>query len=312
MIWWNTQSLMDIKYFEHKNIDFQKWDTCVRQSIQQLPYAFSWYLDELCENWDGIVVGDYDAIFPLPWNKKFAIKYVYPPFFIQQLGLYSKTQTDENILFEVWKIANSKFKFLEYYLNSFDGLKAPGLTAERVNFELNLSSSHDDIKKGYSENCRRNIKKAVQLGLTVEEVPKALEVINLFQQEKGKSIKTLSKKDYLRFEGLMDVCDYKGILRVKHVLLAGKVCAGACFLKTEGKIVFLFSGNNELARNSGAMAFLIDSVVHEYSGQNITFDFEGSNDDNIGRFYQSFGALNHPYLFVKVNKLGFPLKLLKK
>ncbi|MCX6182542.1 MAG: hypothetical protein NT150_11515 [Bacteroidetes bacterium] len=303
---------MEIKYLENKNIDKHKWDACVQQSIQQLPYAYSWYLDELCENWDGIVVGDYDAIFPLPWNKKFAIKYVYPPFFIQQLGLYSKSQTDENILIEVLKIANSKFKFLEYYLNSFNGLKASGLTTERVNYELNLSCSHDEIKKGYSENCRRNIKKAQQKGLTVVDAPKALEVINLFQAEKGKSIKALSKKDYIRFEELMDVCDYKAILKVKHVLLNGEVCAGACFLKTAEKIIFLFSGNNEAARNSGAMPFLIDSVIQEYSGQKLIFDFEGSNDENLGRFYQSFGAVNHPYLFVKINRLGFPLKLLKR
>lgn len=303
---------MEIKYLENKNIDTHKWDACIQQSIQQLPYAYSWYLDELCKNWDGIVVGDYEAVSPLPWNKKFGIKYVYPPFFIQQLGLYSKTTISENILSEVLQLANSKFKFLEYYLNSSNGLKAPGRTNHRVNYELNLSSSYEEIKKGYSENCRRNIKKALQKGLTIVDAPKALEVINLFQAEKGKNIKVLSKKDYIRFEELMNVCDYKGLLKVKHVLLDGKICAGACFLKTEGKIVFLFSGNNETARNSGAMPFLIDSVIKEYSGKNIIFDFEGSNDENLGRFYQSFGAENNPYLFVKVNRLGFPLKLLKR
>ena len=303
---------MDIKYFEHKDIDFQKWDTCVRQSIQQLPYAFSWYLNALCKNWDGIVVGDYDAVFPLPWKRKYGIKYVYPPFFVQQLGLYSKALVSEKVFFEVMQIANSKFKFLEYYVNSFNGLKASGIVNIRANFELNLAFSYEEIKMNYSENCRRNIKKAVQQGLIVEEVPKALEVINLFQQEKGKSIKVLSKKDYVRFEELMDVCDYKGILKVKHVLFKGEVCAGACFLKTAEKIIFLFSGNNELARNSGAMSFLIDSVVQEYSAQKMTFDFEGSNDENLARFYQSFGAQNNPYLFVKINRLGFPFNLLKR
>ncbi|MFM7021567.1 MAG: GNAT family N-acetyltransferase [Flavobacteriales bacterium] len=303
---------MEIKYLENKKIDKQQWNICIQQSIQQLPYAFTWYLDEVCKQWDAIVVGNYDAVFPLPWNKKFGIKYVFPPFFVQQLGLYSKIPVAENILEEVLQLAHSKFRFLEYYLNTFNGFKAHGITKSCVNYELDLSSGYEEIRKGYSENCRRNIRKAQQKNLQIERVAKAIEVINLFREEKGKSIKTLTTSDYVRFEELMDTCDYKGILDVKHVLHEGEICAAACFLKTKGRVIFLFSGNNETGRNTGAMPFLIDSVIQEYSGQKIIFDFEGSNDENLGRFYQSFGAQNHPYLFVKVNRLGFPLKLLKK
>ena len=44
----------------------------------------------------------------------------------------------------------------------------------------------------------------------------------------------------------------------------------------------------------------------------ITFDFEGSNDKNLARFYKSFGSKECVYLQIKKNNLPFPLKLLKK
>ena len=38
------------------------------------------------------------------------------------------------------------------------------------------------------------------------------------------------------------------------------------------------------------MTFLIDQVIRKYAGQSLTLDFEGSDDDNLARFYQGFGS----------------------
>ena len=58
---------MEIKYLQNSEIDRKKWDRCIATSLQQLPYAYSWYLDAAAENWDAIVINNYEAVFPLPY-----------------------------------------------------------------------------------------------------------------------------------------------------------------------------------------------------------------------------------------------------
>lgn len=50
-------------------IDAAKWDCCVQQHNNGLLYSTSTYLNALCENWEGIIVNDYEAIVALPIKK---------------------------------------------------------------------------------------------------------------------------------------------------------------------------------------------------------------------------------------------------
>ena len=51
------------------------------------------------------------------------------------------------------------------------------------------------------------------------------------------------------------------------------------------------------------MSLLIDSIIREHSSQNIIFDFEGSNDTNLARYYKSFGSLGNTYPHLEMNRL---------
>lgn len=295
---------MEIKYLKNSEIDRSKWDACINASLQQLPYGYSWYLDAATENWDAIVIGDYAAVFPLPWKKKWGVKYVYPPFFIQQLGLFSSLKLD--LTDAVLKEAAKHFKFIELYLNFADQCSLPVVT--RNNFELNLI----DFQQNYAENTRRNIKKAEGLQLKIQKASSAKNIIELFRKGRGAQVKTLDNSDYKRFEKIVLACEQRSAIEHYEVYTAqGILCAGACLLKTAGRVVFIFSGNSDEGKKSGAMHYLIDSMIKEYAGKPMIFDFEGSNDENLARFYQSFGAQNKPYSFVKLNNLSFPYNLFK-
>ncbi|MFZ9956390.1 MAG: GNAT family N-acetyltransferase [Flavobacteriales bacterium] len=294
---------MEIKYLKNSEIDRSKWDACINASLQQLPYGYSWYLDAAADHWDAIVLGDYAAVFPLPLKKKWGVRYVYPPFFIQQLGLFSsqKLELTDAVLNE----ATKHFKFIELYLN-FDNQCSLSVVP-RNNFELNLI----DLQQTYSENTRRNIKKAEGLQLKIQKASSAKNIIELFRKGRGAQVKTLDNSDYKRFEKIVYACEKRSAIEHYEVHTAQGCCAGACLLKTEGRVVFIFSGNSDEGKKSGAMHYLIDSMINEYAGKPMIFDFEGSNDENLARFYQSFGAKNTPYSFVKINNLPFPLNLMK-
>jgi hypothetical protein len=299
---------MEIKYLQNSEIDRSKWDRCIVSSLQQLPYGFSWYLDAAAENWDAIVINNYEAVFPLPWKKKWGLRYVYPPFFIQQLGLFSSKIYDSTILDSILNVAAKHFKFIELYLNFND---APSIDAvERRNFELNLNTS--DLRQNYSENTRRNIKKAESLSLQIRKASFPDKIIEMFRKGRGAQLKTLDNEDYKRFGEVLQACEQHSAVQYYEVnSLEGELCAGACLLKTAGRVIFIFSGNTDEGRKSGAMHFLIDQMIKDYAGKEMIFDFEGSNDENLARFYQSFGAENKPYPFVKLNNLSFPYNLFK-
>ncbi len=302
---------MEIKYLQNSEIDRIKWDRCVATSLQQLPYAYSWYLDAAAENWDAIVINNYEAVFPLPWKKKWGLRYVYPPFFIQQLGFFSAQKHDSVLIDKVLTEASKHFKYIELYLNFVDEPKEVEIL--RRNFELNLNASIANLRANYSENTRRNIKKAEGLNLNVQKVSFADKIIDLFRKGRGAQLKTLDNDDYKRFEIILQKSEHHSTVQHYEVsTLEGELYAGACLLKTNGRVIFIFSGNTDEGRKSGAMHFLIDHMIKEHSGREMIFDFEGSNDENLARFYQSFGAKNKPYSFVKINKLPFPYNLFKQ
>jgi hypothetical protein len=84
--------------------------------------------------------------------------------------------------------------------------------------------------------------------------------------------------------------------------------AGAVFIKSKNKWIFLFSGTSAEARQLGAMPFIIDRFIMNHASSNNTLDFEGSNDANLARFYQSFGAKRCSYYHYYNNRLPFLAK----
>ena len=89
---------LKITYLTYQEIDKAKWDDCINQSINKLIYAESVYLDAMAENWDAIIMNDYEAVMPLTWKKKFGIKYLYQPAFIQQGGIFSRKKIDGKLI----------------------------------------------------------------------------------------------------------------------------------------------------------------------------------------------------------------------
>ena len=71
-------------------MDIAKWDACVCNSNNGLIYATSVYLNFMSDDWNGIVVNNYDCVMPIPWRKKFGIRYCYDVPFVQQLGWFSQ------------------------------------------------------------------------------------------------------------------------------------------------------------------------------------------------------------------------------
>ncbi|MBK7391410.1 MAG: hypothetical protein IPI23_20775 [Bacteroidetes bacterium] len=59
------------------------------------------------------------------------------------------------------------------------------------------------------------------------------------------------------------------------------------------------------------MPYLIDTYIKDVAGKIKILDFEGSNDQELARFYKSFGSTECVYLQIKKNQLPPPWKWFK-
>lgn len=303
-----------IRFVKHKDVDTDKWDVCIRKSVNCMPYAFSWYLDIVVYEWDALVLNDYEAVFPLPKKNKFSITYSSTPFWVQQLGLFSKTCAALSRIDDFIKAIPKEYKFIELNLNfnsalaSMEGMK---LRANN-NYVIQLDKLYIEQSNLYSKNLKRNLKKAQANSLQIfkNDAPKGL--IQLFREDRGMTINHFSESDYKNLETIMHVAIHKHCGQVWMAYDEGnKPVAGMFLLFSPTRIVLLFTGNSKEGKQMSAMPYLIDYFIQESANSGLVFDFEGSNDLNLARFYKSFGAINEPYQNLKINRLPLFLRLFK-
>ena len=81
-----------IQHLKHDQIDKWKWDETIKHSFNGTIYAYSWYLDIVCPGWEALIKNDHEYVMPLTAGKKYGVDYIYPPFFSQQLGIFSNSK----------------------------------------------------------------------------------------------------------------------------------------------------------------------------------------------------------------------------
>ena len=85
-----------VKYLRHTEIDRTRWDLCIENASFETLYPYSWYLDLVSNDWEGLVKGDYEMVMPLTRTKKFGFNFLLQPILAQQLGIFSKNQPDSS------------------------------------------------------------------------------------------------------------------------------------------------------------------------------------------------------------------------
>lgn len=290
-----------ISYVTHEHIDMTLWDECIAAAPNGNVYAWSWYLDQVHPGWDAMVEmnGDkYLTVMPITRKKKYGIQYLCQPFFAQQLGVFSVQPLTQEHIRAFLQAIPKKFLLVEIRLNEGNLLDTPlkGIENHR-NHLLELNCNYDVLLSHYHENTTRNLKKSLKNNLMlVKQVPVTI-VIELFRAHRGASVKHWGDAEYARLERLTARAIASSNAFVYGIRTTDNedVICGALFVKSHHRITFLFSGMNELGRETGAMTFLIDRVIQEHAGQPLVFDFEGSDDDHLSRFYHGFGSVAVSY-----------------
>jgi hypothetical protein len=148
---------MDIKLVKREDIDKLKWDSCVHFANNGSLFGYTWYLDNVAKEWDGLVEGDYLSVMPLlKEQRRFDVQALRHHPLIPKGGLYSV-----NILSKARVDAFLDALPEEYALTDirFNERVPASSTAHRCeerhqDYQLLLKADYDTLHGHFSERLR--------------------------------------------------------------------------------------------------------------------------------------------------------------
>lgn len=279
-------------YIKRKNIDTDKYDSCIAEAVNSQIYAYSWYLDCVADDWDILVLGDYEVVMPVPFlrlKRHLFVKKIYQPDFCQQLGVFSRKILSKEIFDAFYKKFYS-LKPRNYNFSSFGTTnywQNRTTLSERLNHEINLSETYESIYKGYSKNLKRNIKKAEKKSFTIR---KNISKETLIRLKKENANYTTKKRQYTKMSKLIDVLLERGNGSIYGVFEEEEPIAACLVLHHKNRLITIISASNDFGKKYAAIHFLLNRIIENNANSDIVLDFEGSMIPGVARFYKSFGA----------------------
>jgi hypothetical protein len=302
---------LKMDFLSRKEIDDVKWDQLIAGSTAETIYPYSWYLDAVSDNWSAMVVDDYRFGMPVVWRRKAGIKYIYQPFYTQQLGVFSREYVDPELIPEILLFLYKKFRFagMNFNAKNLVGEKDPFTVDDRSNYILNLSRSYSDISKSFTTNARRNIHKSLEDSGTVEKNLPVREMVRL--KRENDTIKR-SDDDYRWLESLLELILQRGAGKIYSVRNGGAVSSAAFFAFSNTRAIYLLSASSQGGKEQRGMFRIIDTFIMDHEGSGLILDFEGSNIPSVARFFGGFGAQPEIYQRVSFSRLPGTLNKLRK
>lgn len=297
---------------KRKDLDVEKYDACISTSLQSNLFGFSWYLDICCTNWMVLVLNDYEAVMPIPYRKKYAIKYVYPPLWILELGIYSKGKKVKIDSF--LEVLKAHFKFAELRLNTKNNaIKSQNKTQIGSLQFLSLKQGYESVFKKYNRNRKRELIKAKNANLIENWTDSPDKLVSLFKQNIAIRLAKINDKD---FENLLGVIQFCLANKTGELLTVysekNELVNAAFFIKFKDKVTQLVCASDLHNRDNGANTFSNDRAIFRYQNQFDIYNFGGSSMESIANYYKSFGAETVTYRLLKYNNLFPLLKLFKR
>lgn len=298
----------NLQYLHRTQIDTQKWDQCITNAANRLIYARSFYLDNMATHWDALVLGDYEVVMPLTWRKKWGIKYLYKPAFVQQLGVFSGTALTVELVNKFLSVLTGHFRFADLFLN----YAHPETGLRKLsNFILPLHSSYEQIQRNYKHDLVKNLKRAGRFKLVYGKEEKYQNTLAAYKDLYGIRFAHVTDDDYNRFENILTYTNERNDLITRTVTEDGNLLSMALLLKDGNRLYLMVSVTGPAGRVKGANHFLIDRLINEFAGSDLLLDFEGSDLPGVAHFYHNFGSTDQSYFDYYHNKLPWPLRLFK-
>ena len=294
-----------IKRLKYHEIDFNKYNACIENSLQNSDYAQREFLDIVAgKSWELIIYDDYEAVMPVPLIVKFGFKIVLMPKLCQQLGIFSNQDSVYiNNLF--YNYLTKNYIVLFYAFNGNNEVSNIGLKKSYII----PKDQYSEVKKRYSIHRRRNVRiigdleKNIIFRNSLKSEDKAFFVENM------KGIK--KKEDASIYFDLMQTLYEQKLMNIEILEYKNQIesMAGLYCVKTN-HYLSLFVNKNPLS-NTNIPSVVIDNYLKKTIADQ-DFDFMGSDVENVAKFNERFGAIAYKYPIVSNSKKEVLIQILKK
>ncbi len=282
----------EIKYIKNKDIDMILWNKCISRAQNGDVFGYSWYLDAVCLEWDALIVGDYQAVFPIPINKIAGIKGMNYPLFFNKSNLYISKDIDSGLSSDFLK--NLPLKFFNFNSENQTLVNKIYKFSEKNSYRLDLISSYRSIQKLYSEFIKDQLKitKQNKIFYNTGILPNGLVLLAAVTDKLSK--KAQSKLRVLSSLSLRkNIGETYGAFNDKNRLIAAVL-----FIRSHYKINVIVAYQSGEAKKKRALYGLIDYYIKTHSEKAITLDFFGLNSMPLD-FYKGIGAKEYPYYNIR-------------
>ncbi len=303
---------MKILYLRHKQIDMVKWDRCITNAFNGNIYAYSWYLNIVCNTWDALIYDDYKAVFPLPIKKKFGFSWLYHPLLSGQLGIFSIDKLDSRLVNLFLERIPYKFKKINVKLNKFIKIeKCDYYITKHSTFVIDLIRNTTSIYSAYTPELRIIIDKALLQNLSVINALQPQQVIDFLFDEDTIVNKSIRNEQVSQLQKIL-ACFVGSKLGSIYGVYSGvnNICALGIFLYSHNKISVPLLAVNSEGKEHNAIQLLLHTVIYNNIEQNITLAYEEANNKYFSNVFLSFGAEKKYYKEISKLRLVWPLNKL--
>lgn len=293
-------------YLKNNQIDKDKWNKALSKCVNQYTYAYSWYLDTVCANWDALVSTDYTVLMPLPNQGKFYLT-VFQPLFVPKLGVFyseNLSKADLNIFINDLP---SNIKEFNLNFNKYNSIQNRAFVSRKYYYTIDLYDSYFKLFDNYSAFLRTNISNAKNnknyliSGLSPNEIIAFLNKTEYFH--KSKDYDTLRR--VLSVTSLRKLSFISAVFSNKNELLG----VGVFILSSYTADLMVISAVED---NEQVIALIIDKFIKTNSGKSITLNFECNQNGIIDKVSEEFGAKRQYVEKLSFNKLPRLFKLFSK
>lgn len=296
-----------IRRLQYHEIDFEKYQKCLESSEQRKYSAEKIFLDTTSGNhWDLLVLGDYEAVMPVPFIKKLGFKIVVNPKLTQQLGIFSLKDSPE-INEQFLSFLEENYRVWYYAFNEKNVFKSS--LHKRKNFLLE-PDAYEVIRQKYSPKRKRKLRLnpgVIEFSEIKENVPfdeaEAFILKNIVGVEKQKVIAD--------FVSILKVFYERKVLDFYGFYFKERLINLVAVYQEKYTSVLLGTYNvRELVKLNGA-SNLVDFAIMKNIEHRI-FDFEGGDLPHLEEYFRGFRAEMKKYPVIKNSRMALLFSIFKK
>lgn len=300
-----------IRHLTHNALEQYPWDEHLMRCSNKLWYIQRWVLDVAAPGWEALVDDDHGAVMPLTWRSRFGFDYLFQPYGIQQLGVFSMAY-DDALGQAFIDAVPERFRYWDIHVNEqMQDLRFDTIT-HSTEQKIALLGGIDRQRAAYSQGHRRNLRKAEEARsqLTWSVGPEAFMALFTqttavrFGRTKARDLEVLS----MLVQGVLD----RGQGRILGLQDGADLLAAVVFVEWEGRSILLKSAVSERGRAMSALFLIVDGYMASGAGGSVVLDMAGSNTPSVARFNAGFGAEASVYLHLTRNRLPQPLRWYKQ